>query len=67
VTAHALGAYDARLTGGCVEDNGLMTTIVARYFATATTHTLFLIDLGIDNRAAIEFAGRYEHLYSFAN
>ena len=67
MTAYTLGAYNARLTSDCVEDNGLMTTIAAGNFATTATHALLEINLGIDDGVAIEIVGCYEHFYSFAN
>ena len=57
VTPHTLGAYDVRLTGGCVEDDGLMTAIATGYFTAAAPHAHLTIDLGIDDALPVELGG----------
>ena len=60
VAAYAFGADDTGLTGVGIEIDGLMASIHARHIATATTHTLISVDLGIDHRFAIEMGGQNE-------
>ena len=67
VTPHTLGAYDVRLTGGSVEDDGLMSTIVAGGLAASATHTHLAINLGIDDGLTVEFVGIHEYSDRLAN
>ena len=67
MTTHTLGAYDARLTGGGVEDDGLMTTIATGGLTTSAAHTNLTIDLGIDDGLTVEVGGHYEGIDSLAN
>jgi hypothetical protein len=60
VAAYAFGADDAGMTGVGIEIDGLMASIHARHIATATTHTLISVDLGIDHRFAIKMGGQNE-------
>ena len=57
MTPYTFGAYDMRLTRGCVEGDGLMPAIATRQLTTAATHTPLTVDLGIDQRGAVELAG----------
>lgn len=54
VTAHTLLADDARLAGFAVEDDSLMTSVVARYLATSAAHAALAVDDGVDDGVAVE-------------
>ena len=56
VTADTLGTDDMGLTGDGVEGDGLMTTVTARQLTTSAADTPFTVDLGIDDRGAVEVA-----------
>ena len=67
VTANALGTYQTGTTGLMIEDDGLMSTIAARYLTAAATDTQFLVELRIDDGVAVQTVGMQELLHTFAN
>ena len=62
VTAYALSAYQTGASGLMVEDDGLMTTVAARYLAAATTDTQFLVELRVDDGITVQMVGMQELL-----
>ena len=60
MTAHTLGANNTGLARVQVKDNGLMPTVSTRYLTTATAHTAFTVDHGIDHCGAVKMGGRGE-------
>ena len=60
MTADTLCADDARLTCVTVKGDGLMTTILTRHKATATTNATLTVDFRIDQRVAIKIRGQHE-------
>ena len=67
VTAYTLGAYQAGTTRFSVEDDGLMTSVVARYLTAATTDALLLVKLRIDDGVTIQMVGIQELLQPLAH
>ena len=57
VTAYALRADDAGLAGGRVKDDGLVPAVVTRDLTAATAHTLFPVNLRIDDGLSVEIGG----------
>ena len=54
MTAYALGANETGKAGVVVEDDGLMTTVAARYFATSAADAQLLVELRVDNGVTIQ-------------
>ena len=67
VTANALCADDAWLTGFWVEGDGLVTAVCAGGETTTTTDATFTVNLRIDDGVAVEVAWRNKVRYFFAN
>ena len=60
VATHTLGAYQTRLTGLVVEDDGLMTAVVARHLTAPTTDAKGLVKLWIKDGVAVQMVGIHE-------
>ena len=60
VAAHTLGAYEMGLTGRMIEDDGLMSTVAARYLTASATYAQLLVELWIDDGVTIQMVGLQE-------
>ena len=67
MTTYALGSYQSGLACLAVEYDGLMSAIVARYFATSAANAQFQIELRIDNGLSIKMVWLHELWNLFAN
>ena len=67
MAANTAGANKVRTTRFAIEDDGLVTTIVARHLTTTTAYAQLMIELRIDNGFAIERIGLQEQRQRLAN
>ena len=67
MAAHAAGANESRTPTVMVEDDGLVTAIVARHLTAAASHAQLMVELRIYDGIAIERVGLQEQWQRLAN
>ena len=66
MTAHTFCAHQLGTARLVVEDDGLMSAVVARYLTASATETLLLVELGIDDGGAVQIVWVEELRYLLA-
>ena len=67
MTAHTFCAHQLGTARLVVEDDGLMSAVVARYLTATATETLLLVELGIDDGGAVQIVWVEELRYLLAH